>query len=129
MSLSPRSISISWEPPPLEDRNGDIIGYSVNVTAIEIGDKFHLSLMGTSLTQSFLRPFTTYEFRLAALTPAGVGPFSSVYRINTPEDGNNIHSSAVHNTSVNSTFSTDTYYIPVCYLYGTIIFRGSSMKL
>ena len=87
VSPDPYSVLLTWNPPPSEDRNGPIIGYIINVTVLQTGEKFQLSSNVPTLLVESLRPFTTYVCVFAALTPVGIGPFSNTYIITTPEDG------------------------------------------
>jgi hypothetical protein len=86
---SSTSLFLRWEPPELEDQNGIIIGYVVNVTAVETGMIFQLSSSSSdsSLMASGLRPFTTYICRIAARTAVGVGPYSIAVTAVTQQDG------------------------------------------
>ena len=71
----------------MEDQNGVIISYVVNVTAVETGMDFELTSSGTTLVADGLRPFTTYICRIAARTTVGVGPFSIAITAVTSQDG------------------------------------------
>ena len=84
---SSRSATITWEPPQLTEQNGIIILYTINVTIAGSGEMFQLTSTTTSLTVSTLRPFTTYFCIIAASTSVGIGPFSMVVTLQTPEDG------------------------------------------
>ena len=84
---SSTSLLLSWEPPELEDQNGVILGYVVNVTAVETGLNFELRSTQTTLAVDSLRPFTTYICRIAARTIVGVGPFSIAVTAVTSQDG------------------------------------------
>ena len=80
-----RSISLVWDPPPEEHRNGIIIGYLINVSAVDPGETFHLFTTNDSAVVNGLRPFTTYFTAVAAQTNAGVGPFSTTIQADTTE--------------------------------------------
>ena len=82
-----RSVYLTWSPPLPEDQNGDITGYIINVTVVETGERFQLFSETNSLTLHSLRPYTTYICVIAAVTSAGVGPFSTTFVVRTPEDG------------------------------------------
>ena len=82
-----RSIALHWDPPLPRHRNGQIVRYLVNVTAIETGETFEINTTFTTLSLFLLTPFTTYEFVIAASTKVGPGPFSEVISVLTPEDG------------------------------------------
>ena len=80
------SITISWEPPADEQQNGIIINYVVRV-AVEGGTATYFNSTTTYIVITSLRPYTTYEYSIAAETSAGMGPFSSINTIRTDEAG------------------------------------------
>ena len=86
-STSSRSALLTWDPPNAADQNGIILEYTVNVSAVETGEEFQLTSTTTSITVTTLRPYTTYLCIIAASTTVGIGPFSTVFTIVTPEDG------------------------------------------
>ena len=71
----------------MTQQNGIIILYTINVTVADSGEMFQLTSTTTSLTVSTLQPFTTYFCIIAASTSVGMGPFSTVVTLQTPEDG------------------------------------------
>lgn len=89
MVTSSSSLFLRWEPPDLEDQNGVIIGYRVNISEVETGMNFQLSSSGSvqSLSVERLRPFTTYICRIAARTVVGAGPYSIAVTAVTSPDG------------------------------------------
>ena len=85
-----------WDPPNVAEQNGIIIEYTINVTAVETREEFEINTDNSTFTTvSNLRPFTTYQFIIAASTSVGMGPFSTVFTHNTPQDGK-IHYSIVN---------------------------------
>ena len=84
---SSTSLFLRWEPPELEDQNGIIIGYRVNISEVETGANFQLSSSDPPLSVEGLRPFTTYICRIAARTRVGVGPYSIAVTAVTRQDG------------------------------------------
>ena len=80
------SITLSWEPPVDEQQNGIIINYVVRV-AVEGGTATYFNSTTTYIVIASLRPYTTYEYSIAAETSAGMGPFSSINTIRTDEAG------------------------------------------
>ena len=86
-STSSRSAVLTWDPPNAEDQNGVIVEYTINVTAVETGEEFQFTSNTTIFTITTLRPFTTYLCTIAASTSIGLGPFSTVFTLRTPEDG------------------------------------------
>ena len=57
------------------------------MSAVETGEEFQLTSTTTFYTVTHLRPYTTYQCIIAASTSVGIGPFSTVVTIVTPEDG------------------------------------------
>lgn len=89
---SSTAISLRWGPPLPEYRNGDIIGYVVNITNLDNGNVQQLvTAMVSNMTVSNLMPFTIYVVTISARTAIGMGPFSSVVSVQTIEDGKRDH--------------------------------------
>ena len=86
-NVSTNSIGINWQPPPLPEQNGVIIGYVVNVTSLESGSIRQLTTQSAYLFVQNLDPFTVYSCYIAARTSVGVGPFSTVITVQTMEAG------------------------------------------
>ena len=84
-ALSSTSILITWSPPPVDDQNGVITGYLINLTEADTGTVLHMTSRTTSLTATSLHPYYMYEVVVAAVTVA-VGPYSQPAQITTPED-------------------------------------------
>ena len=76
-----------WEPPSPEDQNGLIVGYTINITDLETGERYQHLSTSTNITIGSLTPFTTYICIIAARTNIGIGPFSTVVTVQTLEDG------------------------------------------
>lgn len=85
--ISSRSIWLTWEPPLLEERNGEITGYTVAVTNVDTGESFELLTSETTLNVDSLRPYMNYNLTVAASTDIGQGPSALEVSITTPEDG------------------------------------------
>ena len=86
---NPTTLALSWQPPSLENQNGIIIHYRVNITEMETGRLLLFTAVNTSLSVSGLHPFYTYNCTVAAVT-VGLGPYSASVVVQTPEDGNQI---------------------------------------
>ena len=82
-----RSANFTWDPPPVDHQNGIISEYFINITDAVSGDTLHLSTSETSLSIDFLQPFTIYFCVISSATSVGVGPHSTVFTLETPEDG------------------------------------------
>lgn len=87
------SFYLSWSPPPVEDHNGAITGYVIQVTNASTGETFAVTSQENGTEIGSLRPFTTYTCVVAAQTSAGVGPYSTTVMIQTDEDGESISES------------------------------------
>ena len=87
--IAATNITITWDPPPVEEINGIIRSYTVtyspltSVSAPPTGE----SVLGneTSFTASGLEPFTNYTFEVAAVT-ISQGPSDSII-VQTDEAG------------------------------------------
>lgn len=75
-ALSASSISMSWEPPALEHRNGEILRYIVNVTHATSGETLH-STPNTTIVVHSLHPYYVYHCNVAAENVIGSGPYST----------------------------------------------------
>ncbi|CAI8005522.1 Receptor-type tyrosine-protein phosphatase F [Geodia barretti] len=77
------NITILWSPPPEIDRNGVIIYYEIQLTETENGTEFQWTSPELTTTRGSLHPHFHYEFRVAAHTSIGTGPFSAVETVQT----------------------------------------------
>ena len=93
---------LSWEPPNIEQQNGQLINYHVVIMEMQI---IHLdtgvvtSTMGANLSRTYsvngdreklvnmLHPSYNYTVSIAAATSAGIGSFSVPFTVTMPEDG------------------------------------------
>jgi receptor-type tyrosine-protein phosphatase Q len=85
--ITSESFYLSWSPPPVEDHNGVITGYTIQVTNASTGEIFTVTSQENSTEIQSLRPFTTYTCVVAAQTSAGIGPYSTTVMIQTGEAG------------------------------------------
>ena len=86
-NISSTSAVFTWKAPPPEDLNGRVIGYSINMTILQTGERLELFSNSITLTVYDLRPYTVYTCVSAAVTNAGYGPFSDAIQIETLEAG------------------------------------------
>ena len=87
-ALTSNSISLSWDLPLSEERNGAITGYIINITNLDTEMiQQHVTGLVSDITISNLNPFTVYVTTIAARTAIGVGPFSGVVSTQTLEGG------------------------------------------
>lgn len=87
---------MEWYPPRFEDSNGIIREYIINITEINTGNSWQLTvgnetfIAGSNNTITTfidsLHPFYSYSFSIAAQTIA-LGPFSAFVIVEMPEDG------------------------------------------
>ena len=88
---TPFSLTLSWEQPSPELRNGNITAYLVSVT--ELLEPDHMTNLTTEtdgLTVEGLSPHTAYIVQVAALNSVGMGPFSAQFLTQTAEDGESL---------------------------------------
>jgi hypothetical protein len=83
-----RSLHFIWSPPPLQERNGDIVRYGVNLTEVETGEvtQYLTRDSSVSFTIPHLHPHYHYNYSLTAFTFVGHGPYSPTYSEQMPED-------------------------------------------
>ena len=90
MVINSTSISVSWNPPPFLDQNGDIIGYQLMITNQNRTNSSTFVVNVTNTTSYVainLQEFEVYNFEIAAMTVIGLGPFSDAVSNQTFEDG------------------------------------------
>ena len=75
-------LHLEWDPPSKRKRNGIITHYTLEI----IGGQDH-NTNTTQLTVEDLHPYTVYQYRVAAHTSVGIGPFTGNYSIRTLQDG------------------------------------------
>ena len=80
VSVTANSITVQWGEVPCMDRNGEITGYTVEVTlsgtliiTVNVNDG-----SAREATVSGLNPSTEYIVTLQAVNSAGTGPFSGI---------------------------------------------------
>ena len=71
----------------MQDHNGIIVEYRINITEVITGRVFVRVSTGTSLEVTGLHPDYVYQWIVTAVT-VGAGPYTVVSTIRTPEDGN-----------------------------------------
>ena len=72
-TVTPRTMSLVWSPPRVDDRNGIITSYTVICSLA--GIVVHRSTTSeTRLTVTGLEPFTNYTCSVRAVTVVGSGP-------------------------------------------------------
>lgn len=84
--IASRHAFLLWNPPILEDQNGVIRSYTLNITEENTGTVFQITTSGTEILLDFLHPAYTYTCAVAAVTIAP-GPYSQPLVITTTPDG------------------------------------------
>ena len=72
-NVTSSSFTLTWNAPPFEEQNGDIIGYTVQVTLQNSGPDEHSHAIVTALsfTATSLAQNTRYCASVAAMTRVG----------------------------------------------------------
>ena len=86
VAIAATSVTLNWQPPPEEARNGLIRLYYVFVTELETGRSFELNTTKTNYLVENLHPYYTYNFSVAAVTVA-TGIISDSITLQTSEAG------------------------------------------
>ena len=81
------SIYLSWRAPLREHHNGELIGYNLTFTATNSEEVLDLFSASNGTAIGSLNPFTSYTINIAAVTSAGVGPYSVTITVMTAEAG------------------------------------------
>lgn len=90
-SAAATSLSISWNAPNEEDRNGNINEYIVNVTNTDTLVTTQFTTANNDFSIVNLDPDTTYSLSVAARNANGTGPFTQSLLTRTGQSGNNIN--------------------------------------
>ena len=80
------SLTLTWQPPSFESRNGVIQQYSIEIVEVNTGRIMTTTSNTTGVTVGNLHPFYTYNCRIAAET-IGVGPYTTPITVQLDEDG------------------------------------------
>lgn len=86
IALSSTSIHITWDPPLLQDHNGVIREYRINVTEATTGIITEHVINQTQLVVTGLKPFHVYYCSIVAVT-VDEGPYTVSVSVLTQEDG------------------------------------------
>ncbi|XP_072041078.1 receptor-type tyrosine-protein phosphatase delta-like [Amphiura filiformis] len=79
--LTSNSITFQWEEPPCDKRNGPILSYFYILTDIRSGKMIsNKTEVSTNVIFDDLFACTSYNFTIAAITAAGMGPFVALER-------------------------------------------------
>ena len=84
--VSSTTVSLSWDPPSIQDQNGVIVQYHIYICNELLKECTMETSEETLYTVSGLHPFYTYYINVAAAT-IDVGPSSSYVAVTCLEDG------------------------------------------
>ena len=82
------SIIVQWAAVDCIYQNGDITGFSVQVTVVKTGSVQTVFVLGGSTMEAVianLMPSTDYYIRVAATNAAGLGVYSEDISVNMPK--------------------------------------------
>ena len=85
-NITSMSFSLLWQAPLVNDRNGIIRKYLINVTELDSGDSFVVESFNLSTVITSLHPNYYYNFSISAVT-VSAGPASIPSLVQTLEDG------------------------------------------
>ena len=85
--MSHEEVLIQWQEPASERQNGIITSYIIRLTSTETGMAIQYFTNRTLFSIPLLKPFTTYTYEVAAMTVAGIGPFSNPIIFLTDQTG------------------------------------------
>ena len=88
VALNSTHIYIDWDPPPEDQRHGELQEYRITVNEIETSTSL-LVFSEPDVTETIigpLHPYYTYDCTILAVT-VGEGPPSTVITVRTEEDG------------------------------------------
>ena len=85
-TLTSRSFSLMWQPPPFEQINGDIRRYTLLIVESETGRQFEVTTNDTQIIISSLHPYYNYMCRVRAETTQP-GPYSVAISVHLLEEG------------------------------------------
>ncbi|XP_063153847.1 receptor-type tyrosine-protein phosphatase F isoform X2 [Candoia aspera] len=137
VGLTTSTTKVTWNPPPLAERNGKITNYTVFYRDINSQQNLTNVTKELSITLTNLKSDTTYDIRVRAYTSKGAGPLSpSIQSRTMPMEqvfAKNFRVSAVMKTSVLLSWEVPDSYksaVPFKILYNgqTVEVDGHSMK-
>ena len=84
-NVSSRSLSLTWQPPPISSHNGIIQEYRLHVIENNTNTDTYSSTQSTMMTLDNLHPYYEYHISVAAVT-VDIGPYETI-SITTLEEG------------------------------------------
>ena len=86
LNVTSTTLTLTWTPPLLEDANGMVRYYRIQIVEVETGKVFDLTSNVTYIYAYELHPYYTYECSIAAFT-INLGPYSNVITVQLAEEG------------------------------------------
>ena len=97
--VSSTELLVNWQPPPIDLRNGEILGYNIGYKITNLGSAYNYTSIsgdgedgGGELLLGDLLKFTRYTIVVQAFNEIGSGPLSEAITSQTMEDGKFWHS-------------------------------------
>ena len=85
VNVTSTSLELQWDELPVPERNGEILGYIIWFQHPRTGINATQNTSTISILLMDLKPYTIYEYAIAAYTSVGPGPFG-FYQEQTDED-------------------------------------------
>ena len=79
IDVDPASLRVTWQPPPLIDQNGPLVGYTISYHRTD--DFLNTQSLGTTGNETIisgLDPFVSYSVQMYARNDRGLGIASSI---------------------------------------------------
>ncbi|EFA09265.2 robo3 [Tribolium castaneum] len=111
--LNSTAVYLKWKPPPSETLNGDLQGYKIEIKANGTGTTDTVTVGTTpTLLLGNLTAGVAYTVKVAAMTRAGLGPFSSaaILRLD-PASRHNDHHHQKPIDMQSGDFITETWFM------------------
>lgn len=86
VDITSHTVTVTWQPPPLDSHNGVIRGYTVRIILDSNNDLSLFNVTGSIITIPDLHPYSSYDVAVAAFT-TDRGPFSNVLSLTSSEAG------------------------------------------
>ena len=90
VSTSSHSFTTTWAPPPKGQQNGEIVSYEVEYREEGSNSTVVNTTRGMRYTAEDLTTDRVYQFRVAANTVNGTGPFSEWIKVETIPTGREV---------------------------------------
>ena len=82
----PFTLHFQWNPPPVEEQNGKLIGYGINIENLKTHhvSQYYPSGQQKSFVVHNMHSHTVYTYAMTAFTAVGNGPYSPITWIEMP---------------------------------------------